>query len=898
MLHLNIQSIRNTKNNKSKIIEFESLVKNINPHLISLNETFLKTKDNFDLENFQIIRSDRQHGKGGGSALCIGSNIKGKEIPLHHLLKKDDASGFLMEASESGQIAVFSIYNPPNELINLDLWNFIIKNYKNFIIMGDLNAKSNLWHNKSENKNGKDLEQLILQNNLFVLNCPSPTFKRGNSTIDLTICSNSLRKYSSKHKVLDLSISDHQPTITSFNKITPKKEKKSFILTNWPMFQEILENQEEPFSTIQTPEEIDKAVKNFTSKICNAKNQASKQILVYDMPKGATTIPAFILNMIKEKRKIKRKINKNKTDELKKKYNSLNRKIKIEIDKFRIKQQSAKFDQLKNFYKSNKSAHWNKLKSITQEKTHTKNNTVFNFNGKFVSNDKEIADIFAENLSATFGNSQKIINHNEKSNREPAYKFEINITFDEFKQSLDNLNKKAAPGDDGISNKLLKSLPISFQLKLLEIFNASLEFSHFPDSWKMARVSMIRKKKQPKAEFKSYRPISLLNCAGKLLEKIINVKLSRWAEENKIFPSTQSGFRRKKSCQDQILRLNQQIITGFNKKQKTTAVFFDLEKAFDKASHEGIILRLKQLNLDQKMIDWIKNYLSNRLFYVTWNGKSSSSHGIKCGVPQGSSLSPTLFNLFFSSIAQSIPPEVKHALFADDLSIWFSSNKKKQSEKTLQNAIDKIVEFCKSWNLSINKSKTNYTVFTTGGYRKNYEKKHRIKLYLNGNEIELDPFPTFLGIKLDPKLSFCEHYKSLIIKTIPLIHLIKKFRSFRWANSKLIGTKIFKCLIRPLFDYAFIITLTSTQKFGKKLQIFQNNILRTIKHFPIKTKVATIHKELKIDNLSDRALHLFKRYCLSRTDHETIRNEFLEFESTITESSRFITPFDIAKQFF
>ena len=95
---------------------------------------------------------------------------------------------------------------------------------------------------------------------------------------------------------------------------------------------------------------------------------------------------------------------------------------------------------------------------------------------------------------------------------------------------------------------------------------------------------MIHKPGKPKNEFTSYRPISLLICLAKLLEKIINKKISDWAEANSILPPEQSGFRAKRSCQDHILRLTQQITDCFNNpiaKEFTGAAFFYLEKAFN-----------------------------------------------------------------------------------------------------------------------------------------------------------------------------------------------------------------------------------------------------------------------------------------------------------------------------
>ena len=219
---------------------------------------------------------------------------------------------------------------------------------------------------------------------------------------------------------------------------------------------------------------------------------------------------------------------------------------------------------------------------------------------------------------------------------------------------MKNCNKKSAAGSDNINNLLLLNCPENILDFIFHLFNASLKLGYIPHSWKAAKIIMLHKKGKPPDDFTSYRPISLLNCISKLLEKLINNKLMYWAETNNILPACQSGFRKSKNCQDQILRLNQGIINGFKNKKKTCVVFFDLEKAFDKASHNGIIHKLTKLNLNTTLLNWISNYLIDRSFHVSWNNKSSKAYKILTGA-QGSCLSPSLFILFFSDISEIIP---------------------------------------------------------------------------------------------------------------------------------------------------------------------------------------------------------------------------------------------------
>ena len=135
---------------------------------------------------------------------------------------------------------------------------------------------------------------------------------------------------------------------------------------------------------------------------------------------------------------------------------------------------------------------------------------------------------------------------------------------------------------------------------------------------------MIPKKDKPREEISSNRPISLMNTIAKWCEKIVNKKLQNWLEQNKLLPENQAGFRKNRSTQDQILRLSQDVTHGFNNKLLVAAVMFDLEKVFDKVPHQGIIHWFNKKGLNKKMTNWLRSFLSNRRFYVYYNGAKSN----------------------------------------------------------------------------------------------------------------------------------------------------------------------------------------------------------------------------------------------------------------------------------
>ncbi|GBP66104.1 RNA-directed DNA polymerase from mobile element jockey [Eumeta japonica] len=163
----------------------------------------------------------------------------------------------------------------------------------------------------------------------------------------------------------------------------------------------------------------------------------------------------------------------------------------------------------------------------------------------------------------------------------------------------------------------------------------------------------------------SYRPISLLSILGKLFEKTLKTRLSEHLIDKGLIINEQFGFRPNHSCPQQALRLVE-YMEGFKVKKKTVAVFFDV-KAFDRVWHAGLIHKLYQLELPDRLVIIIHQYISNRHFTFRLDNTYSSVRPIRAGVPQGSTLSP-----LYSAYVNDIPrPKtgVQLALFADDTAL-------------------------------------------------------------------------------------------------------------------------------------------------------------------------------------------------------------------------------------
>ena len=156
------------------------------------------------------------------------------------------------------------------------------------------------------------------------------------------------------------------------------------------------------------------------------------------------------------------------------------------------------------------------------------------------------------------------------------------LTSEELSTALRQLKKGKSPGPDKIHNEMLQNLGSKGMALVLNLFNRTWKEGCLPKAWKLATITPILKKGKTANNPKSFRPISLTSCLGKLCERIMNSRLYWWLESSGLISQFQAGFRRKSRTEDQLFRFTQKVLDGFQKGHQTTAVFIDLQQAYDR----------------------------------------------------------------------------------------------------------------------------------------------------------------------------------------------------------------------------------------------------------------------------------------------------------------------------
>jgi hypothetical protein len=845
ILQININGIRN------KISELNLLISETKPDIINIQESKLTAECKTPFVNgYTPARKDRVVNKGGGLLTYINSKLTFSEIANPNLLNSSniELSSIDVITDTKNKVRVHNLYIPPRDSNTLNpksedqeitaCFNYML-NDNNSIITGDINAHSKLWYNKNNDHRGNLISDLILNSDHAVLNsnsytrCPNSTLQLPSSP-DITLISNKYLNVS-KWTVLHKLSSDHLPILTEIDlnvKHKPIQNRKSFTNYNKADWEKFTDYIDKKLSSESLPNCVHKGNSLLTKLILEA-----DKIFI---PKGKIKnhlkpLPTEIRELIKNRDKLQ------KQDRTDPQLQDLNKTISNKIIEFKQNLWKSKLNENWD-HKTNSHILWKTLGNMSDKKTKIYPNRTITFNGNIKLTNKSIASSFIQQFTnITNYRSSKSNRKTDRTTKKLESTEEITITSNQTAHAIKNSKNNNSTGPDNINIKHLKHLgPIAIDY-LTCIFNLSVNENIIPQIWKLSKIIPILKPCKDPNNSSSYRPISLLSPLIKTLEKVLLTLISTEV------PNTehQHGFKKKHSTSTALHNITDTIIKGFNDKRppkRTILVSLDMSKAFDNVDLHILINKLHKTNINNTLIKFISNYIKGRKGYVIFNNVKSHKLNFKTGVPQGGVLSPTLFNIYMSDIP-SPPPEVELITYADDLNTLTSHSNVHIAEQNLQPYLDSIHKWTTDNKLELNPIKSTATLFTTDPAEYNTQ----LNLNINNTEIPTVKHPKILGLTLDPKLNFAKHIELTKDKASKTINLLKSLSATNWGKQKETLLTTYKTLTRPVIEYANTIwsPIASATNITK-LQIVQNNALRTVTGCTKDTIEQHLHEETKV----------------------------------------------------
>ena len=257
-------------------------------------------------------------------------------------------------------------------------------------------------------------------------------------------------------------------------------------------------------------------------------------------------------------------------------------------------------------------------------------------------------------LAKDIGTSTKIFNEYMKNN--DTTQPEKVIFANELEDAFFFLKTNESAGYDDIN------------LKCCEIYHISLQTGIFHDKPKIPRVTPLFKGGE-NYELGNYRPIPVLPCFSKILQKNMYNLLYKYLTDNSILYKKHFGFQEGNCTEHAIVQLVDQIRNIFESKQYSS-VFVDLSKAFNTVNHQNLFYNLKNHKIRGKSLLWFISYLTNRTQFIKYNNLNTSFQKIVCDVRLDSALGPLLFLMYVNDLKDA-SKSLDCIMFAGDTNLFY-----------------------------------------------------------------------------------------------------------------------------------------------------------------------------------------------------------------------------------
>lgn len=850
----------------------------IKPQVICIQESNLYSKILPVINSYCLLRHDRINKRGGGLCIYIHSSISYTSIdPFNdNSIRQIEAMGITC-SYKNLQFNITNIYCPPNvKVTKKEICNLKID--KNHLLMGDFNAKHSLWGSPKADLRGRILHDFFcLENPLICLNTGQGTRLNPNgklSHIDIVFASGNLAAKINTYVGDDNWGSDHYPIIICYKGPETKIEEDPIDLSrppsynykkaNWKKYKEEVEfhllNRKVDdatsclvISTQILQEGIIKARELSVPKI-DADRQHFKHKSAF-WNENCT-------NAIQARRRAEKRFRLVESVQNKIDYKKAKAKVK-----YTIKQAKMEYwNNISNTFnrETKLGSIWTKVKKLNG--TDSSNSSHYpSLDDKFLMTNSQIANCFAKNFQYLSSNlnvpqeslnlRQQILSQNPKFSK-PIGKVEELIkpfTREELEETLGHFKGKTSSGPNSIGYPLLLNLPSSGVNYLLDLYNLSLKSGMLPLDWKAGWIKPILKPGKNKTDPLSYRQICLGNTIAKVIEKMIANRLGWYLTSNKLINQNQLGFLKGFSSTDQVARVVHDAKSALRVGNTMITVCIDFTRAFDLVWIDGLILKLRSLQIPRELILWITSFLKDRKYQVKIENSLSEPYSLDNGTPQGSCLSPILFLIMINDFPM-LPWQVSSGIFADDSSIWKAGNCVQHIGRCLQEAMDCISRWCTKWGFVINTDKTEAIMITK---RKNLTPPD---IYVMGKKIKFKQNVKMLGITIDSKLSWKDHINNIKTSTDKCLNILRQLIHNEWScNTNSLVTFV-KGTIFSRIDYGDFLYADASKQTLKILDsiVYKALILASRGHRG--TSLAALLSECGVKNLDTRRKHHYLNF--------------------------------------
>lgn len=295
---------------------------------------------------------------------------------------------------------------------------------------------------------------------------------------------------------------------------------------------------------------------------------------------------------------------------------------------------------------------------------------------------------------------------------EVTKRLEESITVEEIKWAIDSLSSGKTPGPDGLSSAFYQAFKQDIAIPLHKVITEAYENCVLPPSFRQSHTVLIPKSEDTHAllSVRAYRPISLTNTDYKIYTKVLAQRLQNVIQQL-VGPHQTCGIRGRSIVTNiHVARTILESCDAFS--DRVALLQLDLEKAFDRVSHETLFLVLEHANIGSVLLQGVKMCYDGVSTKLIVNKQPTAMIEVKSALRQGCALSPLLFALYIEPFCLKVisstiirgfsmaSREVKILAYADDIALFC------RDKESVSNAVEVANRFCKVTGSAINWSKS------------------------------------------------------------------------------------------------------------------------------------------------------------------------------------------------
>ncbi|GJE94382.1 hypothetical protein PsYK624_105510 [Phanerochaete sordida] len=391
----------------------------------------------------------------------------------------------------------------------------------------------------------------------------------------------------------------------------------------------------------------------------------------------------------------------------------------------------------------------------------------------------------------------------------------------ELDDNLRKTNNSSTPGPDRLHWQWVKRLVRAgphVPTFLLQFFNACIQHGVSPSVFKRSRTVVIPKpNKADYSKAKSYRPIVLLNCLGKLLEKLIASRLQFDGQRYGILHPCQYGGTMQHSTQDAGAMLVHYVREAWAAGLSVSTLLLDVAQFFPSIQHEAMTGILRRQGFNHKLCAFMEDYLQGRTTQFVFNGATLDPSDFNVGLGQGSALSPILSGLYIAPVLHKLTPLwSKHyanlhlQFFVDDGLISVASppmagthTPLEHNNAILAHAFHDLTADLGRLGLQAEPDKLELMHFPKRTRPKHPTLGPDLVVRTDGQLLRVSPKATmrYLGFFLDPTLSFRAHVKHYATKATSTVAALRMLGNSARGLTPINKRTIYISNVLPLMLY-------------------------------------------------------------------------------------------------